>query len=468
MNKGSAREVVGFDAERALAAQVAGGLSSYGYRMDRENYGYWRIASRKDFLEIQLHFVDGKAELFALSLDEFSQEPLAHVVVANPDDASALIRAARKIRNEALGDPLASHLRMESEMGLNARTAGRRCGERCRILADALVVPSKTARMEFTEQGLVAVKKLTDLFRRAGWEADHGSVQQGLRDERFRWIKRFVNPQMDLMEFEDSWASMSEYRRGQVSAKYGVRPDNPDAKELVYAAMQRRFADERDQAGRDVGAANRILESSVPGASGMGKSIPARESWMYVLEASRMLMQVASSRSADSLIGPMQAEDVDAEAGPKVGPPEMAQPLRSRRDYGCVSCRTAAAIPKERIYFEGDSAKPGKGDEIWADMTDGKRADGEVEDVKGEIVVVTLGGKKGQKYHVTDFKKSKKASFEWVTAAEVRDVCPACADKMAKAGVSRVKRSFFEKAVKSAERVEGMSERVARSFAWRK
>jgi hypothetical protein len=50
----------------------------------------------------------------------------------------------------------------------------------------------------------------------------------------------------------------------------------------------------------------------------------------------------------------MQAEEVDAEAGPKEGPPQMAQPLRSRRDYGCTSCKKAALYlapePGEKPY----------------------------------------------------------------------------------------------------------------------
>ena len=51
---------------------------------------------------------------------------------------------------------------------------------------------------------------------------------------------------------------------------------------------------------------------------------------------------------ADSLIAPMSAEDKDAEAGPKEGPPMMTQPLRARRDYGSVASRVASFILRER------------------------------------------------------------------------------------------------------------------------
>jgi hypothetical protein len=110
--------------------------------------------------------------------------------------------------------------------------------------------------------------------------------------------------------------------------------------------------------------------------------------------------ETGMKRDADSLIGPMQAEDVDAEAGPKVGPPEMAQPLRSRRDYG-------------------------------ASRRDAAPADG------------------------------------WVTRAQVAEVCPLCAEKMAKAGIERVRESRFKEAVvmarKDVERASRIAARVEAS-----
>ena len=54
---------------------------------------------------------------------------------------------------------------------------------------------------------------------------------------------------------------------------------------------------------------------------------------------------------ADSLIGPMSAEDKEAEAGPKEGPPAMAQPLRSRRDYGASMKKEANELVRLANYL---------------------------------------------------------------------------------------------------------------------
>lgn len=47
---------------------------------------------------------------------------------------------------------------------------------------------------------------------------------------------------------------------------------------------------------------------------------------------------------------------------------------------------------------------------------------------------------------------AKVASSDWMTAAEVGEICKACEEKMAVAGISRVRRSYFEAALREASR----------------
>lgn len=54
--------------------------------------------------------------------------------------------------------------------------------------------------------------------------------------------------------------------------------------------------------------------------------------------------RLGSKKLVDSLIAPFSADEKDAEAGPKEGPPAMAQPLRSRRDYGACAARVARSV----------------------------------------------------------------------------------------------------------------------------
>ena len=85
------------------------------------------------------------------------------------------------------------------------------------------------------------------------------------------------------------------------------------------------------------------------------------------------------------------AEEKDAEAGPKKGPPMEVQPLRSRRDYGA----------KNR-----DSGMCGCGCGNGPDVDD-----------------------------------------SWMTREEVAQFCGACAEKMARQGIKKVRKSVFLSAV---------------------
>ena len=81
--------------------------------------------------------------------------------------------------------------------------------------------------------------------------------------------------------------------------------------------------------------------------------------------------------TADSLIGPMQAEDVDAETGPKQGPPVSVQPLRSRRDYGAsCRCKTADLTLSDRDKAVLEAVVDGEEAESGKLSTDGKTLDG--------------------------------------------------------------------------------------------
>lgn len=61
-------------------------------------------------------------------------------------------------------------------------------------------------------------------------------------------------------------------------------------------------------------------------------------------ETSERARRLSSKKLVDSLVAPFSAEDKDAEAGPKEGPPAMAQPLRSRRDYGASVRRVESSM----------------------------------------------------------------------------------------------------------------------------
>ena len=117
------------------------------------------------------------------------------------------------------------------------------------------------------------------------------------------------------------------------------------------------------------------------------------------------------TRRGDSLIGPMQAEEVDAEAGPKQGPPAMVQPLRSRRDYGASKKK-------------GGMCGCGCGGQ-------GHNSAG--------------GGPMGQVAPLEEHLQD-----EWMDVDEIASVCGSCAEKMLNAGIKKIRRAYFMEAIRNA------------------
>ena len=153
-----------------------------------------------------------------------------------------------------------------------------------------------SARAELTEQGVELIAHLSKFFKQNGWDADFSNINDALRRENFTWIKRFINPQQDLSNFEESWRGMGEHRRGQVAAKYGVDINDPDAMTLVFDAMQTMFNKESRQASYEASQANSVVDRIIEGGVGrnLTRVIPNPDGMMYVLRVSNMVMRYAN------------------------------------------------------------------------------------------------------------------------------------------------------------------------------
>lgn len=110
-----------------------------------------------------------------------------------------------------------------------------------------------------------------------------------------------------------------------------VRRVSPEAEKALEAYKKVEADFNRRYPGVEFGIAGGIVGTRIAGRTNMKKGCAT----------------CGCGILADSLIGPMSADEKDAEAGPKEGPPAMVQPLRARRDYGAVAARVAVGIAQQ-------------------------------------------------------------------------------------------------------------------------
>lgn len=157
------------------------------------------------------------------------------------------------------------------------------------------------ARARMTPQGMELITHLSHFFEQYGWEANHLGVDEAMRRGYFTWIKRFMNPQQDMSNFEDSWNGMGDHRRKQIAVKYGVNPNDPNAMNLVYNETQKNFSKEmkvaRDEAGRADNIVTRFISGDI--GSNLSRTTPNPDNMMYTLRVNNMIMKWASEASMD-------------------------------------------------------------------------------------------------------------------------------------------------------------------------
>jgi hypothetical protein len=156
------------------------------------------------------------------------------------------------------------------------------------------------ARAQLTEQGVDVITRLSYFFKQYGWEADHANVNDALRREHFTWIKRFVNQQQDMSNFEDSWNDMGDHRRIQMALKYSINPADLNVMSLVYDANQAEFQKEKKAVYAETGRADSIVSKFLHGGLGNNLThvILNPDNMMYVLRVSNMIMKWASEEKA--------------------------------------------------------------------------------------------------------------------------------------------------------------------------
>lgn len=274
-----------------------------GYKAEKEWVSYWRMTSRRDYLEIQMHFLGQSVEMYALSLDIDEQEPLAEGKAKFPD-VSEMIREAKKIRNEAVGSGMSEHLRLEH--GLNATRRAR-------------------VGTSFTDVELEKMAKeyKAELEKRTGWK-----------------VEKVVKPSFSYGGKTELTAVVSGWHKGTSLDEFSRR---------VSPIAEKSFEESGDVSEK--------LRRKYPGVEfglaggSTGEKMASRRKNMK-----KSCDTCGCGILADSLIAPMSADEKDAEAGPKEGPPAMVQPLRARRDYGAVEAKVASMITADLVLSDKDKA----------------------------------------------------------------------------------------------------------------
>jgi hypothetical protein len=114
---GSGHPLDTLDTMKALARKIGYKLYPHPMRVRGYSGQSWSMENDSTFLEVQISFEgNGKVDLYILTLDEFSQEPIVEKRNLRVDSLNELVREIVKLKRKAMGDPIVEHLRFEQDL----------------------------------------------------------------------------------------------------------------------------------------------------------------------------------------------------------------------------------------------------------------------------------------------------------------------------------------------------------------